>query len=196
MHADFSVRSFRFGVVLAMAGVVFSGTAISHELGQHPSDHLASSTLAVSGKLPPLTAGVTDLKFREMFKFPIGPRGLEPSDKLIGLNDKRVRMLGYMAREESPTSGMFILSPLPVTMGDEDESFADDLPANAVFVHMASASQEAVPYQPGLINLTGLLQFGAQQEADGRVSTVRLLLDPALSQEIVKHTSQHQASNN
>jgi hypothetical protein len=129
------------------------------------------------------------LKFRELFKLPIGPRGLEPSEKLIGLNGKRVRIVGYMAKEENPTSGMFILSPLPVNMGDEDESFADDLPASAVFIHLGSASNEFASYLPGLIKLTGVLEFGAQQEPDGRVSMVRLLLDPALVNEIVQESA-------
>jgi len=188
MHPASSIRNHCFTALLAIAGLMFSGAAFSHELEKQPTPHAdvrqAPAVLAVAGELPPPPAGVTDLKFRELFKLPIGPRGLEPSDKLVGLNGKRVRMVGYMAHEETHTAGMFILSPLPVTMGDEDESYADDLPASAVFVHLETADHGAVPYRPGLIRLTGLLQFGAQQEADGRVSTVRLLLDPALSREI------------
>jgi len=188
MHSVFNVGNCRFGTLLAMAGFMFSGTALSHEPEQQATSHAvvrqAPATLAMSGELPPPAAGVTDLKFREIFKLPVGPRGLEPSEKLVGLNGKRVRIVGYMAKEESPIAGMFILSPLPVSMGDEDESYADDLPASALFVHLESASNKAVPYLPGLIKLTGLLQVGAQQEADGRVSTVRLLLDPTLSREL------------
>jgi hypothetical protein len=208
MYSVFSFSNYRFGALLApalvaMIGLAFSGVAISHELGQQTMSRAdvrqVPAVLAVLGELPPPAAGVTDLKFRELFKLPIGPRGLEPSEKLIGLNGKRVRMVGYMAKEEDSAAGMFILSPLPVTMGDEDESFADDLPASAVFVHMESASNALIPYLPGLIKLTGTLQFGAQQEGDGRVSMVRLLLDPALAKEFVQETarndSQHQVSS-
>jgi hypothetical protein len=74
-------------------------------------------------------------------------------------------------------------------LGDEDESLADDLPASAVYIHLESASKEFVVYLPGLIKLTGTLQFGAQQEPDGRVSTVRLLLDRALTKELVQETA-------
>jgi hypothetical protein len=189
----------RTGVLVAMVGLLFSGVATSQDLEKPVSSHAeaieAPVALKVSGTLPPPTAGTTDLKFHEIFKLPVGPRGLEPSKKIIGLNGKQVRMVGYMANEENPTPGMFILSPLPVNMGDEDESFADDLPASAVFVHMGTGRNEVVPRLPGLIKLTGVLQFGAQQEPDGRVSTVRLLLDPALVQEIMGNASQHQTGN-
>jgi hypothetical protein len=199
MHSVFGVSSYRFGALLAMAAFIFSGAALGHELGQQTMSHAdvrqVPAALAVLSELPPPAAGVTDLKFRELFKLPIGPRGLEPSEKLISLNGQRVRMVGYMAKEEASAAGMFILSPLPVTMGDEDESFADDLPASAVFVHMESASNAVIPYLPGLIKLTGTLQFGAQQEGDGRVSTVRLLLDPALTKEIVGNASQHKVNS-
>jgi hypothetical protein len=189
----------RTGVLLAVVGLLFSGVATSHELEKPTSSHAEAIevpvALKVSGTLSPPSVGTTDLKFHELFKLPVGPRGLVPSDKLIGLNGKQVRMVGYMAKEENPTPGMFILSPLPVNMGDEDESFADDLPASAVFVHMGTARNDVVPYLPGLIKLTGVLQFGAQQEADGRISTVRILLDPALALEIMGNDTQHQTSD-
>ena len=76
-----------------------------------------------------------DLKFFEFFKMPIGPRGLQPTEKLVGLDGKRVRILGYMAKQEQSAAGMFLLTPLPVSMGDEDEGLADDLPPSTVFVH-------------------------------------------------------------
>ena len=193
MYSFFNFDNFRYAALLGLIGLAFSGLATSHELVQQNSPQTvvrqAPAALAVAGELPPPPAGVTDLKFRELFKLPIGPRGLEPSEKLIGLNGKQVRMVGYMAKEENSTAGMFILSPLPVAMGDEDESFADDLPASAVFVHVESSRNALIPYLPGLIQLTGTLQFGPQQEGDGRVSTVRLLLDPTLAKEIVQETA-------
>jgi hypothetical protein len=57
---------------------------------------------------------------------------------------------------------------------------------------MDSASNSIVPYLPGLIKLTGILQVGFEQEIDGRVSTVRLLLDAPISKELQNKTSQHQ----
>jgi len=189
----------RTGAFLVVVGLLHSGVATSHELENSSSPRAEAVEIpiavTVSGDLTPPSLDTTDLKFHELFKLPVGPRGLEPSKKLIGLNSKRVRMVGYMAKEENPTPGLFILSPLPVNMGDEDESLADDLPASAVFVHMGSASNEVVPYLPGLIRLSGVLQLGSLQEADGHISTVRILIDPALASAIMESASPHQVSD-
>jgi hypothetical protein len=199
MSVIFSLNKTKVVGLLTVSGFIFPAAANSHELAQPTSiktaTNRATSSVIVTGELPLPPVGTTDLKFHELFKLPIGPRGLEPSEKLIGLNGKPVRMVGYMAKKENPTAGLFILSPLPVNLGDEDESFADDLPANAVYVRMDSASNSVVPYLPGLIKLTGILQVGFEQETDGRVSTVRLLLDAPLSKELQNKTSQHHLNN-
>ncbi|MFX7906621.1 hypothetical protein ABTK51_20115, partial [Acinetobacter baumannii] len=88
----------------------------------------APKLVAVRGQLPPLPTGVAELRFGDIFKLPVGPTGLEPSERLRELDGKTVRMVGYVASTESPAPGMFILSPLPVSIGGEDESLSDDLP--------------------------------------------------------------------
>lgn len=134
----------------------------------------------------PVLAGATDLKFRDFFALPVGPKGLAPSTRLLALAGQRVRIVGYMARQEQPSAGIVIVAPLPVVLGDEDESFSDDLPATALYVHLADAERErGVPWMPGLLSFTGVLQLGAMSEADGRMSFVRLQLDPELSRAIV-----------
>ncbi len=133
-----------------------------------------------------LATDVTDLKFGEFFKMPIGPRGLDPSEKLLSLAGKRVRIVGYMVRQETPAAGVFMLVPLPVALGDEDEALSDDLPASTVFVHVGQAAQsessKPVPHYAGLLRLTGTLSLGSFDEPDGHVSTVRLQLDSELVQ--------------
>ena len=127
---------------------------------------------------PAAKAGVTDLKFADLFKMPVGPKGLEPSDKLQALVGKRVRMVGYMANAEEATPGMLVLTPIPVALGDEDEKLVDDLPPTAVFVHLSPAfAGKSVPNLAGLIRLEGMLELGTQEEADGHISTTRLVLD-------------------
>jgi hypothetical protein len=150
----------------------------------------APAVIAVQGSLPSLPASVTELKFGEFFKMPIGPRGLDASAKLLALAGTSVRIIGYMARAETPVAGMFILTPLPVSLGDEDESLSDDLPASALFVHLDPAmAQLPLPYYPGLLQLTGTLALGPLDEIDGHVSTVRLVLDADLSRAITPNES-------
>lgn len=125
-------------------------------------------------------AAMAELRFAEFFKLPIGPRGLEPSAKLLALDGKSVRMLGYMARQDGETAvpGLFILAPVPVTLGDEDESFADDLPASVLYVHLNAAEHQGyVQHMAGLLAVRGRLELGAQAEIDGRTSFVRLRLE-------------------
>ena len=152
---------------------------------EEPRTAAPPQALQVRAELPPV-AGTTDLKFRDFFALPIGPKGLAPSARLLALAGQRVRIVGYMARQEQPSAGIVIVAPLPVVLGDEDESFSDDLPASALYVHLADADRErGVPWMPGLLSFTGMLQLGAAGEPDGRMSFVRLLLDPDLSHAIV-----------
>ena len=161
-------------------------TARAHEQGSHeqhsnlPVETLQIQSLQVTGKLPVVANDIADLKFNEIFNMPVGPRGLEPSAKLLALNNKQVRIVGYMAKQETPTPGLFIMTPLAVSMGDEDDKFADDMPANSVFVHVDN-SAALVHYVPGLISVIGVLSVGNLNEPDGRISYVQIKLNPSLS---------------
>src|SRR5262249_11984996 len=129
----------------------------------------------VTAPLPAPPAGTTELRFGEMFKLPVGPRGLEPTEKLLSLNSKRVRMLGYMVRQEEAVAGSLILSPLPVSAPDPEDGPADDFPPQIVFVHLpAPLGAEVVRWMPQLLVFEGTLELGAREERDGRTSTVRL----------------------
>lgn len=148
----------------------------------------APPALAVSKQLGAPPAGVTDLKFRELFKLPVGPKGLEPTDKLSGLDGKRVRIVGYMVQQDPPLAGSFILSPLPVVAGDADDAFADDIPASAIFVVLPKAADTVVPPLAGLIQLTGTLRVGAREmPGAGRVAPAVLELDRAPERALLRH---------
>jgi len=138
----------------------------------------ALTVQAAPGTLPPLPAGVTELKFSEFFVNPVGPRGLELTGKLRGLEGRRVRILGYMAHRETQPPGVFLLTPFPVQVHDHDNGLAEDFPASVVQVSVPTLRAQPVPYAPGLMLLTGILRLGNQPEPDGRVSLVRLELDP------------------
>ena len=146
----------------------------------------APPALAVSGVLPAPPAGVAELRFSEMFQRPVGPKGLEPSARLLALDGLPVRLVGYMASAELPMAGRLVLSPLPIAMGDEDEPLANDLPAQAVFVHLSGpAAGQVLPNYSGLIQLQGRLSVGVRDEPDGHLSSVRLLLDEQASQQLL-----------
>lgn len=131
----------------------------------------------VSADLAPPEPGVIELRFREMFRIPVGPEGLEPSEKLLSLNGKRVRLIGYLVREEAPARGRLILAPLPVSAPDADDGPADDFPPQIVFVHLpADGPDSTMGWTPQLLAFTGTLEVGAREEVDGRVSTVRLAI--------------------
>ncbi|MFT7325375.1 MAG: hypothetical protein ACI90C_000972 [Rhodoferax sp.] len=137
-------------------------------------------TFAADKPATQLETSETTLRFADFFKLPIGPRGLEASSKLLQLDEHKVRMVGYMARQDGETAvpGLFILTPLPVTLGDEDESFSDDLPATMLYVHLTAAEQQGyVQHMPGLLTVRGTLELGPKPEVDGRISFVRLRLD-------------------
>ncbi|MEZ0316453.1 MAG: hypothetical protein ACAH10_06135 [Methylophilaceae bacterium] len=185
-----SITGLSISVLAAFFGFGLNLTAQAHENKPTQQQQFATSPLQVTGQLPAPLAGVSDIKFNELFKMPVGPRGMEPSEKLLSLDQKPVRIVGYMAKQETPTPGMFIVSPLPVNMGDEDDKFADDMPANSIFVHLDNPDA-LISYIPGLIHLTGVLSLGNAHEPDGRISYVRIKLDPVSSSLLLPS---HQAS--
>lgn len=125
-----------------------------------------------------LAEGVAELSLRELYQMPIGPRGLVPSTKLLALDGKQVRVVGYMVGEDEPVAGRLILAPMPTQLVDEDEPESDDLPPNVIYVKFPSSIQ--AHSMRGQIRLTGTLRLGAVPQPDGRLAAVRLELSPEL----------------
>jgi len=141
---------------------------------------LALSSLQASSSaaaLPPAPEGVTDLAFADFYG-PIGDRGLEYSEKLRGLAGRRVRLVGYMVREQERAPGLYRLAAWPVVVETQGLCTNDDTPPNTAYVIVPNAAQQTSAWQPGRLVLTGVLEFGPRAERDGRNSFVRLLLDP------------------
>ena len=88
-----------------------------------------------------------------------------------------------MVQQEEPPPGRFLLAPMPAQIHEHDNGLADDLPASLVFVSVPTLREKTVPYAPGLMLLTGTLSVGNRAEQDGRISVVRLALDPPESGE-------------
>jgi hypothetical protein len=125
-------------------------------------------------------APLTVLRFSEFFAAPsIGARGLQLSDTLRAAAGQRVRITGYMVAQELPSPGRFFLTPRPITMSEHADGDADDLPPSTVVVLMPPAERDVTPRRTrGLLQLTGTLSVGREELDDGRVSWVRLSLEP------------------
>jgi hypothetical protein len=133
------------------------------------------------GGLPAPPPGVSDLRFGEFFRLPVGRGGLEPSARLQALDGQRVRVLGYVVSEEQPTPGLFMLTAHPVALAEVADGPADDLPPATLFVHLAPADAgKVVSHRPGLLVVSGVLEIGNQEEPNGRMSFARLRLDQPL----------------
>jgi len=126
----------------------------------------------------PVAVPATALSLTELYRLPVGPYGLEPTEKLLSLDHQRVRIQGYMVRQDEPYEGLFLLASQPVNLAERADGGADDLPPGTVFVHLPSGNASEIPaYRPGPIAVTGVLDLGARQESFDRISYVRLQLD-------------------
>jgi hypothetical protein len=128
----------------------------------------------LAAALAHVAATATPLDFHEFFE-PSHAR-LEPTAKLLGLNGKRVRLSGFMVKMELPSKGAFYLAATPVFC-DEAGGGTADLPPETVRVTVRSAGGAEVPFMPGPLEVSGVLEVGNQTDEDGRVSSVRLTLD-------------------
>ena len=118
----------------------------------------------------------TEIQFDEIFS-PIGAGGLEYSGKLRGLAGRRVSIRGYMVAREAAPPGTFLLAPFPAQLHETEYGLADDLPPATVFVEAPAWRGRTVPHRPGPLKVSGVLELGNREEPDGRISSVRLVLD-------------------
>lgn len=172
----------------AVAAAAFLATAIhAHTPGTTvpivlPAD--VPESIRMVGELPPMP-NVVDLKFKDIFKRPVGPRGLEPTPAFGKLDGRRVRMVGYMVALTPPTADAFMFSPLPVSVAAHDEGLADDIPPATIYVKLPrfaptpGMSTFGIPQVQGLLKITGTLEVGAYTDViTGRIFPATLSLDP------------------
>ena len=88
------------------------------------------------------------------------------------------RRIGVPALSSCVVPGRLLLAPGMIMLNHAHYGLADDLPPQTIFVRVPDKRFETVPFTPGPMLLTGVLQVGNQQEPDGRISVVRLVLDP------------------
>lgn len=164
-------RCLRFALPL-LATCAVAGAA---QLRLHADDY--AQGLEQAGRLAPVSGDIAELRFADLFKLPAGPRGLEVTDKVRALDGHRVRILGFMVKQAKPLPGMLLLSPFEITTNEVEYGIADDLPPSLVHVQVPAYEDLGVPFTPGPLLLTGVLEVGPRIEADGRGSMFRLRLD-------------------
>ncbi len=135
---------------------------------------MASNAASVQGQQRVSSEAPVVLSFKEFFVLKNGE--LTPAPRLLALNGKRVRLVGFMAQLESPTLGGFYLCPRPIIC-DEEGAGTADLPLENVLVIVRSMSGKEIPFNPRALEVAGILEVGNHQGSDGRISFVRLILD-------------------
>lgn len=166
---------------IASLALTFAATAVTAD-ERHPARRYDVQSIALVRSMivadAPAPADVVDLKFGEFFKMPAGRYGLEPTERLAGLDGQRVRMVGYVVGQDTPSPGRFILAPFRLTLATAADGPADDLPPATVWVELPTGFQRAdLPPVPVPVAVTGTLSVGPAPEQHGRVSFVRIAMD-------------------
>ncbi|NCT82920.1 MAG: hypothetical protein GXC94_07240 [Comamonadaceae bacterium] len=142
---------------------------------------LPSVLLALTGLAATAHAGEAPLAlgFGDFFVQPAGPRGLQPTPRLLAASGREVRLVGFMVQREQAQPGRFLLTPRPVSMAEHADGEADDLPAATVTVLLPEGQRDrVVAHRAGPLALSGRLEYGPAEDETGRVSWLRLHLAP------------------
>jgi len=157
----------------SLKAAALSGAPVT--LDQLPQSKRASTRASFASGTAPLPDGVSEITFPGIFK-PVGGRGLEYTDFIRRLNGRKVCLKGYMVKQAVSQPGLFLLSPVPVQLEEDEMGLADDMPSTVVHIH-AAPSFLPKAFLSGRLLLTGRLEIGTQEESDGRLSNLRIFLD-------------------
>ena len=115
--------------------------------------------------------------FGDLLQHPIGPQGLEITQKAKSIHGQNVRLRGYMVKSEEDSIGQFYFAPLPIQLSEHADGPANDLPASAVLVKLdPSQAKWAISHKAGALVLEGTLRIGRHEDAQGTVSWFQLQL--------------------
>jgi len=128
-----------------------------------------------STTVPEELQALPELSFHEFFG-PIGPRGLEYSDKIRALAGQRVRVRGFMVQQSERAPALFLFAAMPVKVDTRADCNETDTPPAMIHV-LVPGTQKTLPFVPGPHVLSGTLEIGARHETDDRISVARLTLD-------------------
>lgn len=179
MNRLFQASSFGAAICLTLgtiSGVPRASEPIADTIiaGAEPAASLPTRQIAKAKAAPPEATTPVDLPIEEIFRRPIGPRGLEYTEKAKGLVGRTVRVSGFMVRQTAPVPFSLLLTPLPMQMHEREYGLADDLPANTIHVSFSRGPFPVIPHTRHPIAVEGVLELGPIEEADGRLSHVRV----------------------
>jgi len=186
------------------------GSFINFAYKQTMNSFLKTAILAISASFLGLTVstqvrsqvrtGAMDpiaIEFNSFFKMPMGPRGLEVTDKVTQSSGKLVRLKGFMVNSEVPTRGAFVLAPRPVQLSEHADGDANDLPATVCWIYLDGSQKDwTVPHVPGPITVEGIFTFKRMEAPDGSIAWFHLQLAPDAISEVhpePSHKHAHQA---
>jgi hypothetical protein len=127
----------------------------------------APAAPAAADSQPPL------LDLRALFAERAGVRVIAP--EVEALHGHPVRVRGFMVPMEEPPEGVFYLASRPAEC-DESGGGTGDLPVESVLVRVPGVDGQAIPWRAAPVEILGTLEVGRKEEADGRVSFLRVLL--------------------
>ncbi|MFO0584027.1 MAG: hypothetical protein U0229_17275 [Anaeromyxobacter sp.] len=134
-----------------------------------------AAALALSLSTPP--AAPAALAFDHLFV--TGPSGARVAPEVEALAGRQVRLVGFAVRMEEPSLGAFYLAARPAE-ADESGGGTGDVPPRAVRV-VVPGLEGGLPEVAGPIEVVGRLEVGRVEEADGRVSFLRVVVDRPLT---------------
>jgi hypothetical protein len=141
--------------------------------------HLLLATLALAGGAAAdatpraAPAEVHPLDLRALYVEEGGRLALAPA--VTALSGQRVRVQGFMVQMEESPRGEFYLATHPVEQ-DESGGGTADIPAASVLVRVPELAAEQIPWRPNAVEVVGTLEVGREEDAEGRVSTLRVIL--------------------
>ena len=161
-------------LVLSVSAWQFSKSPVA---GPQPTPPTVDETTAVPALETVVTEAYELFDSGKTFVLPAGPRGLEYSTGARGLDGKNVRISGFMVRHLHDDPAVFLLTEQPTVLNVAEYGLADSLPPNAVHVFLPVLPGMAPDWVRQPIVVYGRLELGTREEADGRISQVRLYAD-------------------
>ncbi len=142
-----------------------------------PEATFAVLLLAFSAADAPAKAPSTEPVLLDLARLYVASeRGARIAPEVEALRGRRVRARGFMVRMEDPPRGAFFLTRYPVD-AEEGGAGTGDLPPGALRVEVPRLRGGEVEWVPDVVEAVGTLEVGRAEDADGRVSWLRVVVD-------------------